>query len=261
MHCPRGLKMLLLIRRIVLLFLLFGACAGQPKHEYTLSEILASPLRVRRPLGHPAHPEAGPGGSDYQSHPLPNDRYDCEKTDYLVQEVVKKSVLACFQSIKKSMSIEYLLKLDVQPEFILDVSEEDLKDPKFEFPRCLVQTLPKLPVPREILVMGRQDENKPPECYSARLDIEANQVLGFKLPKGKQALRVDFPLVHPPKTLEELKRTLLAWMLTPLFSTEDPGDIHLKSKYVPSVICQRCFGEKEIIKPSEPLPPLWPAHE
>jgi hypothetical protein len=63
-------------------------------------------------------------------------------------------------------------------------------------PACLVTLLPKIPTPRELVFQSQDEsaEQDEPFCYSTRLNIEADEMLGEKMPKAKVDLQLRFPL-------------------------------------------------------------------
>jgi hypothetical protein len=242
------------LAKICVLFVCAQACASAPKNEHEISSIYLSTLRVRRPPGPGADPKAGPGGEDYTSHPLPNEQLDCETLDSLFREMKLAAIRKCFadQSGPRAKTVSYSFRLKREA-----IPYLELRDPE-KAPACLRETLGKIPVPREILFQGVQGD--PPTCFSSRLDIEANQVLGIRLPTDRLDLQISFPLQQLPGSDEELERQLGAWSLTPLWGEGSDSSERkaLKAKIVPEAICRRCLGEKGMLEHPAPDAAIWP---
>lgn len=212
--------------------------------EYRLHKIIPYTLRMRRPPGPGANPKAGPGGADYHSDPLPDAHFDCEGAAWLFRELKLDQVRSCLAPLK-SISVLYRVKWLPTPYLELDLSDDT--------PACLKSVLAAIPVPREIFFQSNEDGRL--ECYSSRLQIESNEIAGFKMPIKKTSVKVDFPLVQPPKDDDETRALLLTWALTPFW---DRADGTLVSHLVPSQICTACLGEKTKLGPTDPEPQTWP---
>lgn len=211
---------------------------------YHLHKLIPYTLRVRRPASPGANPKVGPGGIDYRSEPLPDAHFDCETATWLFRELKLADIRSCLAPLK-SLSVSYRVKWLPVPYLELDAGDET--------PECLKSTLSSIPVPREIFFQSNEDDRL--ECYSSRLNIESNEIADFKLPIAKTAVKVEFPLLQPPKDDDETRMLLLTWALTPFW---DRSDGTLLSHLVPDTICGACLGEKTKLGPTSPKPLSWP---
>ena len=223
-----------------------SGCSGlrtAPRHEHQISHLIPYTLRVRRPPGPGADPRVGPGGTDYTSHPLPSANLDCETARELFANLDLAGLRTCLSSLKSS--VRYRLKR-------VDAPALELEGPEHA-PACLNALLPSIPVPREIFFQSEDEERL--LCYSSRLDIEANELAGFKVPSHRLDVRLDFPLLAPPKDDDETRRLLLSWAITP-FWNETTSE--LPSHIVTDEVCRACLGEKNMIKPQDGPQASWP---
>jgi hypothetical protein len=220
--------------------------AEAPRMEiHAIHHFIPYTMKVRRPLSSGANPKVGPGGVDYTSHPLPDAHFDCDAPASLFKDVKLDEAIACFESVKESSPVRYQLRRAAQPELVLEENKAT--------PACLKKTLPKIAVPREIFFQSTEEGS--PICYSSRLDIEANDTAGFKMPTHRLALRVDLPLAHLPENADEMRMLLLSWALTPLWEKDRSS---LPSHVVPDALCGVCLGPDKLLKPTDPPPVLWP---
>lgn len=211
---------------------------------WQIDRISIDQLRVRRPSGPGADPDAGPGGADYRGQPPPDDRLDCREISELFAKVSPERAIACLKSVAPGTEVIYRLRRDPVPELAL-MDPEDLKGRS----ACLARELPSLPIPREIVF---QDKNG--DCYTSRLDIEADRVLGIRLPLAKLGVEVKFPLETPLPGEDALKRLLASWVMTPFWNSETgtvPG------RYLTRALCEVCIGKTNLLKKNQP-PRLWP---
>lgn len=229
---------------------LLSACASKPIEFRTLDDLMASPLRVRRPNSRPADPQAGPGGEDYRAEVAPDARLDCQDPKGILEGVDWPSLMSCLEksgSHEKPLTLRYRLKRDVRP--LLELVDETLT------PSCIKKHLPAIPVAREVFFLNFYQDKL--TCFASRVGIDSDQVLGMKkLPKGRFELTISLPLEPAPRTLEEARRQMLSWSLTPFFWEE--GDGHLRAKIVPEMICGQCFGDPKVLKAKDYPVPKWP---
>ncbi len=256
------MKKLYLLMVSILLATFIAACSTQPVTYFPIESMLAQPLRVRRPVGPPASPAVEPGGEDYTSQPLPNEQMDCRKPESLIEKWKVEKTLKCLGSIRKPVSVRYLLVKASEPLFQLQVikSEDDAENAT---PTCLEGDLSQILVPRELFFQstqppaGVQEEWKaelpalkghedPVWCYSTRIPIEEGKVLGIEFFPDKLYLKIDFPLPNPPRNRQELERTVAAWALTPFYYLQDPQG-RIRARYVNRSFCRACFGEKNVL--------------
>ena len=220
---------------LVLGFLIQGVgCASAPPHEHLIESMNPMSLRLRRPTGPAADPHAGPGGVDYRSQTAPTLNLDCEKPESLFKDVDLKLLRQCLASLSETSRAVYRLQRDSSPFLYLEEDEQA--------PACLRQALEKIPVPREILFLSKRLGGA--ECFSSRLNIEADRVMGVRLPKAAVGLRIDFPLDSRVFEKDEnLLRLLSTWAITPIWDADAKG---FRSKLVPESICQQCIGKEDL---------------
>lgn len=255
----------------VVLLLILGSCShgrkttpssGKPIREHALKQLIPYTLKIRRPTSPGADPKAGPGGTDYQSDPLPDENFDCREVSWLFREIDLVEARACLavlsapptpdseQAAKKPIShLLFTVRWLPVPELELDASGFD----EGSAANCLKKVLSHLPVPREIFFQSNEGDRL--ACYSSRLAVEANEIAGFKLPIKKTALRVELPLKPLPKDDAETRMLLMTWALTPFWNREKNT---LAAHLVPDGICRRCLGEKTMLGPTDPAPVPWP---
>lgn len=248
-----------------------GACStGPTKNTYSVRQLAPANLMVRRPPSVPASAQAGPGGTDYVSQPMPGPNMDCRETRSLADGLDLKSLRACFATVNQSPehpTLRYRLQRVPQPFFELQKPDDA--------PECIRTLLSKIPVPREIFFQGLptklpqgqagageervgQDTGPYYDCYAASLDLTADEVMGVKVSKAKLDLEIEFPLKRLVlRTDEEALRVYLGWSIAPFFSQEK-GEIAVPAKYVPPHICKLCMTEQRMLKTGDPLPLLWP---
>ncbi len=147
----------------------------------------------------------------------------------------------CLRTINKPYNAIFRLRRELVP--FLELEQEEAT------PACLKTLTPTIPVPREIVFESIYGGTR--ECFSSRLDIEANETLGFKLPTHKLALNVTFPLEDIPEDDQETLRLLNTWSLSLFF---DPKVDGFKAHYLPQHLCRKCLGPWN----ENPAPVFWP---
>ncbi|MBI4925958.1 MAG: hypothetical protein HY843_08555 [Bdellovibrio sp.] len=227
------------------IFILVSGCASTQKNIHWKSQFYPSSLHVRRPPFLPADPTVSGGGEDFKSKPLPDEKFNCEKKDYLFSKLNIEKIQKCLQEIKQNIEVLYRLKREPLPSLYLDENEQN--------PSCLIKELNEIPVPREIIFRTQENENSQLSCYTSRLEWEANRWMDIKLPKDKIALKIKLPLEKPPKSREGWMGLLTTWALSVYW--EEKG---LASIVLPDALCLRCFGVKEFDDKELVLEKQWP---
>ena len=246
------LQVLFPVSLLLSLVLAYVGCAHKaPKNDHAVAKVLPSVIRIRRPPGEGADPQAGPGGVDYTSHPKPDAKFDCQPVAALFSAEQLKAVRDCLVSLKAPMTVKYRLLRDAEPVLTL-------KDPTEQTPDCVKKDLARIPVPREIFFEGRTSEDEPLQCYSSRVPIEADRVLGMRLPKDRLEVEVALNKDLAGKNDAETLRVLAAWALAPFFTGKDGGGPYIPSKIVTDEICKKCLGEKDFGRKGEPPSGYWP---
>lgn len=247
----------------------FTACSGLKKHEHAVAQVVPYNMRFRRPVYVGAVDDSNPGEEDFQSNPLPTERYDCDKPDVLLKEIDLKAARECLNSVPKTekkgeeevvvkRKIDYALKRGTRStlELIPAVSKDH---PELNTPECFKTALPIIPVPREIFFQGMSTEEKPatqePVCYASRLIGDKDQVLGRKVPFGKVVVTLPLPLAAPLANDEETIKYLTAVAVTPIWQQEKN---FFRSKVVTRTICMKCLGEKAYLKHHPKNIESWP---
>jgi len=246
--CPRPLCLLCLVST-ALPAMLFSACSSAPKNDHFLHKIIVNNIHFRRPAGPGADPSGGPGGTDYRSDPAPDARLDCRPAAELFNGIDIKAVRECLSDKTTATPVSYRLRREAVPKLVLNVDEPE------KVSLCVYKTLPEIPVPREIFF--ETNEYGQMLCYSARLDIEADELAGAKMPMAKIDVTIPLPLKRPPKDDAETVRLLQSWALTPLWGAGRDGKPELKSKIVTKQLCKKCIGEKNLMQ-RESVPAYWP---
>jgi hypothetical protein len=234
--------------------------APPPVPEPAQGPILAEPvtqllfvdsLRVRRPEGKVIDPKESPGGTDYRRKPAPDEKLDCQTvSSFLSAQGSGQKLRACLSSIHDSVQVTYRLMRDAQPVLVLQKEENT--------PPCLLETLPKLPLPRELVYVGAVYEESrfhPGYCYSSRIDLEADRVMGFKVPKGREFLTLKFPLSTKLDSQVQLNRLLGAWVLSPFWNPEVDG---IAAKMMPDHLCRQCMAQGWDFRKDLKTSPVWP---
>lgn len=228
-----------------------SGCASTPKGLRKLHGVGIFHLKIRRPTGKGADPQAGPGGNDYRSESEVGQNLDCKSSNELFSQIHLSELKGCLELMKTDLKDE----LDV--EYRLTRSDEptlDLVQTK-NTPECLKAALPQIPVPREIFFQS--DEEGAPGCYSSRLPIEADKVLGRKMPIARVNLLVQLPIADVPQSDHDLVNLLKTWVLSLFFTNTEPRTV--SAWIVPRSLCAQCFGGyDELVKPHDPPPTLWP---
>ncbi|MGZ6369726.1 MAG: hypothetical protein ACXWPM_03215 [Bdellovibrionota bacterium] len=226
------------------------ACSSSRARLHETGKIFIYNVHYRRTAEHPAAPRAQPGDEEWQTKTAPNAKNDCEPLKNLFTEVDLAAVRACVATLnqsKKGMEVVYILRR--QPAPYLEPWEPELT------PDCLKSSLSKIPVPRELIYQAK--ENGLMSCYSARVDIEADEIYGNKVPGHYFKVKLAFPSdEEAPKTDYETRMLLVRWALTPLV---DPERDAFMGKVVPDGFCRTCFGgAEELLDAKDPLPVQWP---
>ena len=200
--------------------------------------------------------KAEPWDPEFSSDPLPNAKWDCEESRDFFRKELSPQVLECLRGVG-ALEVRYRLMRDPQPVLELQIQEDNQESP----PQCLRELLPRIPVPREIFFQGKISQHAPVGCYSARLDLEADRLLGLRLPWKRLEVGVQFPLPHSIlKSGDEVSQTFTSWVLTPFLSTESevPEGFGIQGKTVPEAICSKCIGDKNMATPQGSVRQFWP---
>jgi hypothetical protein len=247
---------MLRINTKIFLFLSFVcilSCSSVPKNEKIIKRIIPKQIRMRSPPSPGADPLAGPGGADYKSLSAPHPQFECEKAEKLFDHFDLKKIKDCLLSVKKPMGLLYRLKREVISHLFLI--------PNSETTQCVKALLSQIPVPREIIYQAHEEaplEGAPVKrlnCYASRLDLEANEWMGARLPTHRVDIKVWIPLEVEPRSDEELLGVLTSWAITPLWDEQIQG---LRAKILPDHLCKKCIGEKEWLKGNEHDIIFWP---
>ncbi|MCM2322762.1 MAG: hypothetical protein NDJ90_05835 [Oligoflexia bacterium] len=229
-----------------------GACASAEKRErdegwHRLHKLVLRNLRVRRPPGPAADPRVSPGGPDYVSQPLPSANFDCEPIESIYSQLDLEAIRKCLGGIPETTKASYRLRREPVPYWRLEKEKGT--------PACLLETLERLPVPREIVFQSRESGRM--ICYASRLDLEWDEVasLAVKSPLKVTRLRLEFPVSAHLADAEQVKAVLTAWSLRPFLLGERE---EILSKVVPDELCRACLGQGSFIGPFDPPQRHWP---
>jgi hypothetical protein len=246
----------------------FGCSSAQKsdddKGHVWVDQIALVSLHYRRPQVAGADPDAGPGGVDYYSHPLPNSRLDCEPAENLFKDLKLDAIRDCMNSTKLSNQ-DFILTFSVQKSIrpLLLLHKEENQDGNNKNqprrPNCVDELLSEIPVPREIYYQGQQEGQKGKlECYVSGLKPETPPLLGVRLKHEKTELAVNLPPVRPLKTKQDVQLLLLSWALRPFWDSQRD---QLRARAIPDSLCRLCIGEKNLVEMGIPPVPLWPTEE
>lgn len=216
-----------------------------PRKIHAISQFVPYNVHFRRTSAKGADPFAGPGGTDYVSEVPPNERFDCEPIARLFRELDLAKIRGCLAGISEGTEIQFHLKREPSPSFVLDENEKT--------PPCFRNDLPVIPVPREIFFETIEESKG--VCYASRLNIEEDELFWVKMPIAKRALRLQLPLSEPPQTDEETILLLFSYAITPFWSGTPRT---LPSFYVPDSLCNACIGKKNRVNRSTLPAELWP---
>lgn len=233
---------------------LTGCSTGEKRETHILHQLLLYNLHVRRPPGVGAESSAVPGEYEYESHPRPNERFDCEPLKTLFSKFDLKAVRNC---LNRAQEGELVYQLTRSPSPFLTLQESNPED-RID---CAERLLKQIPVPREIFFQsGQKDDDGEGvrfSCYSSRLSTIESDVLGVRGAMDKVNVKVQLP-IRPYLTNDEETLLLLGtWIVGPYFT--EHGGQGIPSKIVSSEICNRCMGRESLFLESEPWPPHWPA--
>jgi len=228
----------------------------QEKSRAWIDQIALQTLHFRRPQVAGADPDAGPGGVDYQSKPLPGSNLDCEPADQLFKGLKLDAIRTCLSSSKLSAQ-DFILTYSVQKS-ILPVLV--LRKDRVARPACLDELLSEIPIPREIYFQGvREGKKHEIDCFASGLTPEASPLIGVRIMSETLDLAVRVPPVRPLKTNQDVRLLLLSWVLRPFW---EPQRNQIEARVVPDRLCRLCIGEKNLVR-SDSIPPipLWPTEE
>lgn len=250
-----------LLLEVVTVSSLLG-CSSAEKEERERSRVWIDKLALinlhyRRPQAASADSDAGPGGEDYQSHPLPNSRLDCMPADQLFQGLKLDAIRSCLSSSNLSAQ-DFILTFSVQKSIqpVLVLKKEEVKKGQPRRPVCVDQLLSEIPVPREIYFQGvREGHGRELGCYAAGIVPETAPLVGFRLMPQKTDLALRIPPVRPLKSIQDVRLLLLAWVLKPFW---DAQRNLIEARVVPDQLCRVCIGEKNLVQFKVPPVPLWP---
>jgi hypothetical protein len=229
--------------------LIFLACSSSPrKNEHLLRQILLYNLHLRRPEFVGARFNASIGDEDYESHPKPGKSLDCISIQSLFKEIDLKRLRECLKSSSKLQTpweISYELIRETAPYLKLEEPQSA--------PECIQQSLGKIPVPREIFFQSNEQGHL--NCYSSRISIFEDEWLGLYSFFHTSRVKLTFPPAKLPITDEETLLLLGIWSTMPFWREKDNA---ILGTVVPTELCQKCMGDKNMFLEADQLPPHWP---
>lgn len=229
-----------------------SSCSTPKLGTRVLKKIYIQNMAMRRPEGVGARFEAATDEEDYASHPLPDDRFDCRSANEFFSTLNLNEVANCLESSEEFLSTQplvYRLYRKDQPYF--ELLPLDGKD----YPACISNLIPQIPVPREIFFQAKEESGL--GCYSARLPTEDEEFLKLKSMLHQFRLRASTQSFSeiPEIRAKEVVHLLSTWVVAP-FLMEGEGGI--TSQVVVSPICSQCMGSKNLYLETDNLPPDWP---
>ncbi len=232
---------------------------------HRVRQLFFESLRYRRPLVPSADPQASPGGADYKTVLEADfETLDCKKPDDFVRSAKAWSgtdaerVLACLESITEPLEVEWRLRRGNDPAWVLSVEDKPIEEGGT--PSCIRELFPEIPIPREIVFEGLNEEGLR-SCFTSRPNWDEDLFLGFRVPYfAKKGLRVQFPIELrslAEKSEDRLQSLLTSWIM-PIFL--DEGGLSLPSVVFSDSLCRKCVGEatlRRLRDPNLPAVPLW----
>lgn len=233
---------------LVISVFLVVSCSGPqkpkpqtPHSDPVLVEALSLHLiKIRRPLGTMPDPKSGPGGLDYKSSEEPSKNWDCKSIEKLFAGMNptynRAEISKCGESLTGIR--EYVLQRSPRPVLKLIPVDQ---------PSCLDKWMPVIPLPREIVYFSSKAE-----CMTTRIDVEADRILGFKLPIRQSMIKVKFPIEPTSLWVESI-------VLTTFWNPELKG---FASYPMSQKLCMQCMDmpklkdidEKMILDPVSHYP-------
>ena len=229
---------------------LSGACSSASKNNSVnvtkqIRQLIPYSVHVRRPAVLGADPNVGPGGPDFKTEPLPNEKYDCQPYADIFKDISEIKIRECLNTVKSEVTLRYRMNRAPAPFYELEKNEH--------VPPCFEEVLPKIPLPREIVFQSNEEGSL--GCYSSRLNIEADELFWVKVPKAKTVLDIMVPSVFEEAANEEAFRLLLlSWMIAPFYDDKN----YIPSTVMPDVFCIACMGERNMSKATKAPIVLWP---
>jgi hypothetical protein len=254
--------------RGVSVFLLAGlSCASPIKKSlpqgkvHEVAEIIYDSLRYRRPGSDAANPQASPGGVDFRTRDRANWRsLDCRKPEDFfakrISEFSLEKVDACLQSVPADTKVSFKLKRGKTPAWLLEIEPSEENTPGT--PDCLVQLLKKIPLPREVLFMGRSSDGTL-SCFASGQDWEEDIYVDLRIPYfAKKGMTLTLPGDYLELGKDPQARAL-RWMdsmVVSLWAREGEGRPRvLPSVIFPDELCKKCLGESEFNRMKQPVGP------
>jgi hypothetical protein len=120
----------------------------------------------------------------------------------------------------------------------------------------LVEQLPRIPVPREIVFQSAEEGTL--SCYASRVDDSTGlgSDLADALSTNRLALQLNFPLREFPKDDVKTSQWLISLALTPFL--RDSG---ILGRLVADRPCQACIGERLFVRARDGRSETWPVDE
>jgi hypothetical protein len=227
-----------------------SSCSSKPKATeakregvvHLIERMESSTLRVRRPETAPADPYADENVVGYEVFPPPDKKFDCKRASSLFTKMNLRLIRECLSTMHSSFTLSYFLRREDQPVLEIDGNLD-------KYPNCLVKHLSSVPVPREIF-FKLQSKSGRNECYSARIPIEANKMLGFTIPVSSFTMNVEFPIKEALETDSDVIALLTGWAITPYFWMEREGAKggQIPARVVTDSICRACYDDDATLR-------------
>lgn len=206
------------------------------KTDHWVHRIIGYQLHIRRPEAAAAKPTADRYEPEYTSHPLPNERFDCEPFDDMYKKFSFKDLKKCLVAVNythEGAPISYLLDISqAEPVWRLEQKEDT--------PDCIRTSLQTIPVPREIFFQG--EENGKLGCYSSSVEFV------------QSSMRLSFRLEGLPNGEADMLQLIKTWSIAPFV---DDSKQAIRAKAVSTEICLQCMGRENVFLNGEKLPPYW----
>ena len=187
-----------------------------------------------------------------------NRKLECITPAELWKETIQKPdpIKNCLNELQDGYATYFYVPAN-QPYLELDMEEETN-------PKCLKESLPKIPLPREIYFLGQElgqtIDDLSLRCFSTSFSTNTNLFMLMENKYLKKKIKIPFPLSRQLKNNQDL----MFWLVVNAFvilKSDEKAEGKLLATPVPDDICHSCFKNDALFddKYSHRLKPVfWP---
>jgi len=236
-----------------------SACSGRlltpdDRQAQAVQRVYLGSVHGRAPSTTSARLDANPGDPDYRlTFESDEGSLGCIPAKEVTKSILMDAAAACLKRLSTPVSVTYALDTGFPPAWVLE--EDDIEfDPEVEedldYQRdakaCLMSSLGRIPVFREVFFLSIPSSPQKAHCWSRRLNEEVDRRLGFRW----NFLRPKLSLQWDSSDEGVLSQRLLRFSLSPFLDPAGEGrvDRKLKGKPVPESLCKRCLGDSSFEK-------------